>query len=151
MRQTTEVINELIVNMFNNILIIEKNSLRATEYKDLTMTEWHVLEQIGLLSKTMTELANQLKVTLGTLTSTINRLVKKGYVLRNQAADDRRFVYVELTSKGQLAYKEHERFHNNMVKSMVDKLEESDNAVLVASIEKLSEFFKQEYRDQLIL
>ncbi|MDF2822306.1 MAG: regulatory protein MarR [Clostridiales bacterium] len=150
MKNTNEVINGLIVNMFNNLLVIEKNSLAATEHKDLTMTEWHVLEQIGLTRKTMTEVANQLKITVGTLTTTINRLVKKDYVTRNQAVDDRRFVYIELTRKGQLAFKEHELFHKNMVKSVVDKLDESDNEVLINSIDKLTQFFKQQYKDQII-
>ena len=146
---TTEVINNILVNLFNNLLVIEKNSLRASEYKDLTMNEWHVLEQIGLTKITMTELANQLKITVGTLTTTINRLLKKGYVTRNQAEDDRRFVYIELTKMGEAAFKEHETFHKKMVKSVVAQLEEGDNEVLVHSLEKLSKFLKKEYEDQL--
>lgn len=146
---TTEVINNILVNLFNNLLVIEKNSLRASEYKDLTMNEWHVLEQIGLTKITMTELANQLKITVGTLTTTINRLLKKGYVTRNQAEDDRRFVYIELTKMGEAAFKEHETFHKKMVKSVVAQLEEGDNEVLVHSLEKLSKFFQKEYEDQL--
>lgn len=150
MESNTQIINDLLVNMFNNILIIERKSLRVSEYKDLTMTEWHVLDHIGSTRKTMTELANQLGITVGTLTSTINRLVKKSYVIRNQSDEDRRYVYIQLTSKGMLAYKAHELFHYNMVKSVVAKLEESDNTVLIASIEKLSHFFKQQYKDQLM-
>ena len=147
--KTTEVINDLLVNLFNNLLVIERNSLRATEYKDLTMNEWHVLEQIGLAKITMTELANQLKITVGTLTTTINRLLKKGYVTRNQAEDDRRFVYIQLTEMGIAAFKEHETFHKNMVKSVVSQLEEEDHDVLVHSLEKLTEFFREEYKNQL--
>lgn len=146
---TTQVVNDILVNLFNYLLIIEKNSLSASEYKNLTMNEWHVLEQIGMNKVTMTELAKQLRITVGTLTTTINRLLKKGYVTRSQAEDDRRFVHVELTKLGEAAYKEHETFHKNMVKSVVAQLDKDDNEALIHSLEKLSEFFMDEYGKQI--
>ena len=77
-----EIINTLLVDLFNHILRIEEESLQKLGVK-LTMTEVHVLEAIELSeNKTMTEVANRLNITLGTLTTSINRLVRKTWLLK---------------------------------------------------------------------
>ena len=105
----------------------------------------HVLEAIGMTSRTMTEVAEQIGITVGTLTTSINRLVKKGYVLRKRSEEDRRFVQIELSHKGRLAYRVHEAFHKKMVTTMTDKLSEEDNEVLIESLRRLSNFFIENY------
>ena len=51
----------------------------------------------------MTNLANDLKVTLPTATSLIEKLVEKNYVLRDTQSDDRRVVLCKLSASGQKA------------------------------------------------
>ncbi|WP_141722967.1 MarR family winged helix-turn-helix transcriptional regulator [Cellulosilyticum sp. I15G10I2] len=145
MQNSIEVVNELLVNLFNDILTIEKAALDSGPFNDLTMTELHVIEAIGFAPRTMTEVASQLGITVGTLTTTINRLVKKEYVLRNHAQDDRRFVVITLTNKGKLAHRLHESFHATMVKSIVDGMSEEDNNILIESLKRLTEFFREQY------
>ena len=138
-------VNELLVNSFNDILKIEKAALESGPFNDLTITELHVIEAIGFTPRTMTEVASQLGITVGTLTTTINRIVKKGYVLRNHAKDDRRFVEITLTHRGKLAHRLHESFHATMVKSIVNGMSEEDNNILIESLKRLTEFFRQQY------
>ena len=48
MKNTTEyVLNKLLVQLFNDILQIEKNAMNNTEFKDLSITEIHTIEAIG--------------------------------------------------------------------------------------------------------
>ncbi|MDF2594053.1 MAG: regulatory protein MarR [Clostridia bacterium] len=145
MQGSVKIINELLVELFNDILTIEKAALQNSKFSDLSITEMHVLEAIGLTSRTMTDVASQIGVTVGTLTTSINRLVKKEYVIRNRCEDDRRFVEIELSHKGKLAYRIHESFHQTMVKAMIDKLSDEDNEVLINSLKKLTEFFRNQY------
>lgn len=49
--------------------------------------------------KTTSEVAKELSITVGTLTTAINKLVKKGYVERIRSEDDRRVVKLGLTKK----------------------------------------------------
>jgi DNA-binding MarR family transcriptional regulator len=140
-----KVVNELLVGLFNEILTVEKAALGASPFKDLSLTEMHVIEAIGVGFRTMTDVADQLGVTVGTLTTSINRLVKKEYVERNRSEEDRRFVQIELTHKGKLAYRMHDAFHAQMVKYMIEELSGEDNQVLIASLTRLSEFFKEKY------
>ena len=95
--------------------------------------------------RTMTEVACDLSITLGTLTAAINNLVKKGYVERKKSEADRRIVNIQLTKKGKLAYRVHEKFHTDMVKATIEGLKEEEEEILVKSLEKLNEFFKSKY------
>ncbi|GAA0726389.1 MarR family transcriptional regulator [Clostridium malenominatum] len=146
MSKSINVLNELLVDIFNDILTIEQNALQSGEFKDLSVTEMHTIEAIGLYSKrTMSEVAMDLKITVGTLTTAINNLVKKGYVERNRCEKDRRIVYISLTKRGKLAYRIHEKFHKDMVKETISGLSEKEEEVLIDSLEKLNEFFKSKY------
>ena len=74
-----EVINELLVDVFNHILSIEAEVLKNRGVK-LSMTEVHVLEAIkNTEDPTMGNIANKLRITMGTLTTSINVLVRKKF------------------------------------------------------------------------
>ena len=145
MEGSIKIVNELLVELFNDILNIEKESLKNSHFSDLSITEMHVLEAIGLEDRTMTEVASQIGITVGTLTTSINRLVKKEYVLRERSETDRRYVEIKLSKKGKLAYRVHEAFHEKMVRTMTDNLSDEDNGVLIASMQRLNQFFKDNY------
>lgn len=146
MNGSAKVVNEVLVELFNDILTIEKGVIKNSPYNDLSVTEIHVLEAVGRTSRTMTDIATHLGITVGTLTTSINRLVKKGYVIRYRSKDDRRFVEIELTERGRLAYDVHESFHKNMVEAMIEKLSDEDNEILISSLQRLSKFFMDNYR-----
>jgi len=140
------VLNELLVDLFNDILIIEQNALAEGKFNDLSITEIHTIEEIGMYgSRTMSEIAMDLGITVGTLTIAMNNLVKKGYVNRQRSDRDRRVVEISLTRKGKLAFRVHEKFHTDMIKNTIDGLTEEEEVVLNSSLEKLNKFFKSNY------
>lgn len=136
-----------MVDIFNDILTIEETSLKKGMFSDLSVKEMHTIEAIGMYHpRTMSEVAQDLKITVGTLTTAINRLVKKGYVERNRIEDDRRIVQIQLTKKGKLAYRIHEKFHTDMIKAMLDGLETEEEDILVKSLSQLSKYLKDKYK-----
>ena len=145
MKNSTKVMNELLVEPFSDLLNSEKHELQSSRFCDLSITEIHVVEAIGKGPRTMTDVAGQIGVTLGTLTTSINRLVRKEYVIRRRSEDDRRFVEIELSEKGRQAYTMHNNFHQNMVDAMAEKLSDENNEVLITSLKKLNRFFHQQY------
>ena len=146
MSKSITVVNELLVDIFNDILVIEQNALSEGEFKDLSITEIHTIEAIGMYeARTMSEVAAQLRITVGTLTTAINNLVKKGYVERKRIEEDRRVVLIQLTKRGKLAFRVHNKFHTDMVKLTVNGLSENEEAVLIQSLDKLNRFFKSKY------
>lgn len=141
------VLNNLLVKLFNDILRIEEKSLKKSEeLSDLSVTEIHTIEAIGEKEeRTMSEIANDLGITVGTLTTAINKLIKKGYVERRRIEEDRRIVLVKLTKKGKNASYLHKKFHDEMIKATIEKLNKQEEDVLISSLESLSKFFHDKY------
>ena len=141
---TFEVLNNLLVNLFNDILDIEQKALITDEFKDISVTDMHIIEAVGIDEpRTMTAISKLLGVTMGTLTIGMNGLVKKGYVLRTRSTKDRRIVYASLTEKGLSAYRHHKNFHKSMIESVMKNLTEEEASVLTKAFVKLEHFFEQ--------
>ncbi|MPQ43896.1 MarR family winged helix-turn-helix transcriptional regulator [Clostridium tarantellae] len=147
MQNSEGILNDLLVNLFNDILRIEENALKRSDVLlDLSVTEVHTLEAIGVKNaRTMSEVALDLNITVGTLTTAIFKLIKKGYVERRRIEEDRRVVMIELTDKGKLAYDIHEKFHDEMIKETVCGLNKEEEKILISSLEKLKDFFERKY------
>ncbi|WP_178679384.1 MarR family transcriptional regulator [Clostridium fessum] len=138
-------INNLMVHLFNDILKLEENAVITEEFKDLTNNDMHIIEAVGLgEGSNMSMIARKLGITVGSLTTSMNSLVNKKYVVRERSEADRRIVYIRLTPKGEKAYRHHEEFHKKMVESVVEKLSEEEVKALSKALDGLVEFF-QEY------
>lgn len=144
--EAEKVLNDLLVKLFNDILKIEEKSLREGDFSDLSVTEMHIIEAIGRnVEKTMSEVAGVLNVTVGTLTTAINRLIRKGYVERKRIEEDRRVVLIKLTEKGDLAFINHEKFHNDMIQGILEDLSEEHEGIFIDSLKKVTYFFESKY------
>ena len=140
-------INNLMVHLFNDIWKLEENAVITEEFKDLTNNDMHIIEAVGLgEGNNMSTIARKLGITVGSLTTSMNSLVNKKYVVRERSEADRRIVYIRLTPKGEKAYRHHEAFHKKMVESVVEKLSEEEVKALSKALDGLFEFF-QEYSD----
>lgn len=140
-----KIINELLVEVFNHILSIEAEALRNRGVK-LSMNEVHVLEAIEKTENpTMTHLARRLRVTVGTLTTSINRLVEKGYATRKREKEDKRKVLVSLTSEAVDVLKIHDGFHDEMIDATIRDLKLDKDEILLQSLKNLSNYFKVKY------
>ncbi|MBQ1274012.1 MAG: MarR family transcriptional regulator [Cellulosilyticum sp.] len=145
MQKAERLINDLLVDSFNKITAIEKDALKKGPLNDLTINELHAIEAIGLEGGTMTETAKKLNVTVGTLTTMVNHLVKKEYVERVSNEEDRRIVKLMLTRKGKLGYRLHDRFHYVMIKNMLADINESEYEILIRALGALDRFIKETY------
>lgn len=139
---THETINHMLVHLFNEIWELEEKAIISDEYKDISNNDMHIIEAIGIQqSNNMSTIAKKLNITVGSLTTAMNSLVKKGYVTRSRCEQDRRVVYIELTLKGEKAFHHHAEFHRKMTDAVVQKLTEEELSVLVKTLDGLTEFF----------
>lgn len=137
-------LNEILVKFFRNIAVIEERSLKRGEYKNVTVNDMHVMEAIGIGEpKNMTAVARALAVTTGTLTISVNSLVKKGLVERVRSEEDRRVVLVSLSESGKQAYEYHQKFHKEMVDTVLRDLDDKEKEVLAKALSGLSDYFRQ--------
>lgn len=148
MADARQVANELLVDIFDDILMIEENVMRAMGHHNVTMTEVHTIEAIGRVEeKTMSTVAEALEITVGTLTTAVNKLVKKNLVTRMRDESDRRIVLIRLTEEGQVIFDAHEQFHRDMIDHLMKDLELTDECELIKSLANLRDFFKIKRRE----
>lgn len=140
---TYETLNEVLVSLFRDINNIEQKAVVTQEFGDITNNDMHVIDAIGIgAPKNMSSIARELSVTVGTLTISMNSLVKKGYVVRQRSNEDRRVVYISLSDKGVKAYYHHKEFHNQMIDGAVKELTKEELEVLIKALTKLNSWFR---------
>jgi len=137
-------LNRLLVEMFDKVLDAESKSVITEEYRDISNNDMHIMEAIGVEEpRRMTDIAKRLHVTTGTLTTNMNSLEKKGYIIRNRSDEDKRVVLVMLTEKGRKAFFHHRNYHWNMIRTINKGLDKEEKEVLVRCLEKVNRFLDE--------
>lgn len=137
-------INEYLVTIFNRVQTIEETSLKSSQFSDVSLKEMHTIDIIGKKSQvTPSDIASDLMLTLGTITTSLNRLEKKGYIIRNRSSKDRRVVHLALTKKGRLLYRLHNEFHKSMVKKIIGDMNDMEMEALLKGLISLHQFLEE--------
>ena len=123
--------------LYRKVHALQLRAIADSPYDDLSSSEMLVLRAISEREEaTMSEIAVLVHVTQGTLTVTVNRLVKKGYVMRIRLESDRRIVKTALTRKGMGAVREDKHFRAQ-IQEMVDQQLGSKSEEILEDIEQL--------------
>ena len=125
------------------MLALEKKIFEQDKnFRDISMTETHVLEAVRKCDPpTMGNVAAKLQITPSTLTSSVNKLITKGYVNRHRSDTDRRIVTLSLTEKGESVFELHEEFHRDLVEAAVADLENRED--LKKALQSMHRFFQK--------
>jgi DNA-binding MarR family transcriptional regulator len=104
----------IIVQFYEKLSAWESRKVKGS---GISIPLMHTIEIIGIFGKMrMKELAEKIGVTTGTLTVTIDKLEKEGFVMRIPNPDDRRSLFIVLTETGMKMHKEHTREHEKLTK-----------------------------------
>ena len=145
MAYNTRGLNEMLVSLFNHVMDIESQAVITEEFKDISNNDMHIIEAVGIDEpRKMSDIAKRLDVTVGTLTTNMNGLEKKGYIVRQRSDTDKRVVFITLTERGRKAFFHHRDFHRNMIKSVVVGLDDDEKRLLYRCLVKLDSFFQKE-------
>lgn len=139
-------LNDLLVDTFRYILKVEEETLKGSSGLDLSISEMHLLEAVGKgkeAGRTIGGIAEDLSITLPSVTVAINKLQRKGYVEKARGEEDSRTVFVRLTKTGKKADAAHRYFHENMVRSVVSEMNDEEKGALLKGIVKLNAFFRR--------
>ncbi len=140
-------INKMLVEVYDDVNRIEEFSIKKGTFSDLSITEIHTIEAVGLYgSKTMSEVSAELEITMGTLTTAVDKLIRKGYLERSRSESDRRIVNINLTKRGKLAYRIHEKFHLDMVQAVIMDFTTAEEEILLNALSKLNKHLKEIYK-----
>lgn len=149
MKEEKKVVNHFLVDVFNEILKTEEYCIASSDF-NLSLKEIHVIEATCKMEDEgadtrSTAIAAALRITPGTLTTAVNLLEKKGYLLRKRDDRDKRIVRIYTTELGRKAQDQHEVFHQEMVEHILGSLTEEEAEVFTRSLKKLAAFFRDKY------
>jgi DNA-binding MarR family transcriptional regulator len=112
---------------------------------DMTFQQFVVMKIVGKDGcPKMSELAEKLGVTMGNMTSMIERLIKHQYVVRKDDPEDRRIVRVCLTSSGKDLMLKTTTIRRKKMANILSKITAEDRSALLKILEKLATAIKQE-------
>ncbi len=135
-------LNQLLVETFHTILKFEEAAIKMTDKIDLSMSEIHLLESIGKQNgRTVSDIAEDLDITLPSVTVAVKKLIKKKYVVKHQNEKDKRSVSLHLTENGERVNRIHSYFHYRLTKAVVNELTDEERRVMLNGIGKLKDFF----------
>ena len=145
MESRGEVLNQFLVEVFGQILKAEAACLAG---KDLSLRELHLIDAVCRAvdqggDNRSTAIAAALGITAGTLTSAVNLLEKKGYLLRRRDERDKRVVHLLPTERGRAADARHRDFHRQMVAHVRDGLTDEEAEGTLRALGRVAEFFRR--------
>lgn len=142
--QHADTLYELFTNIYPKIEAIEEKLL-AKNNVTITLSACRVLAHIEKSKvKNVGEIAKLLCVSPGTLSLSIARLEKDGYLIRTPDAIDRRIVLLSLTKKGKEVVKIYQSIIYNMIENITTNLRLGESSILIRALQDANDYFKQE-------
>ncbi len=137
------LVDQLFRKLFDKYYKLESKKYLSKSLEDLTVIEINTILVIGHGSenKKMSEIANTLGVTFGTPTVTIDRLIKKGYVIRQRDEEDRRQVFISLSETGVDVFKSIVELRNKIAEKIFCILNPEERKALIDILSNLNSHF----------
>jgi len=133
-------LSDLFFEFESKLQFFERKFLKEYGIDDVTTNEVKVLYMIGMTnSKSMSEIADKLKVTHGTLSITVNSLVKKGYVIRNRHKQDRRIIILYLTKKSLRVIKLYARIYEEIFTQALKDMSSKEFNVIISTLTNINQ------------
>ena len=143
-------LNRLLVDTYRAAGKIEQFMLEDLSDGRLSLSEMRAIECIGSGKKrgrTVTEISQELDITLPSVTAMVKRLEKKGYAVKQRNTVDGRQVNIRLTESGYQAYVGYLFVQRKMINAVRGSIQDEDVAVLLRSLKGLNEFFSQKLEE----
>ena len=146
---TRKLVNKMInepkeISTMRNAIKIFMRSLGVLEGKktfcyDCTYAQCHVIWETAQENKiSVNELAARLNISKSAVSRTVDDLVNKGLLERKPNPNDRRYVDIELTEKGQQTFREIEQNSRRYFEAVLEIIPENKRAITLKGIQTFS-------------
>jgi DNA-binding MarR family transcriptional regulator len=130
---------DLYVDVSFSVNTIADSLVKEQLGTELTNEQHYTLRYINKVgSCTSTELAEVFEVKKSAITAIINRLFEKGLIDRTRDENDRRLVYLTLSTRGEKLFLKTEERVNNLVESIIGEFSEEEIVQFLKTYEKLN-------------
>jgi DNA-binding MarR family transcriptional regulator len=132
-----EKLYALITEFYDLVMLDAIEMMPDGLLKNLTFHEAHTIENIGdHPGQSMRDLAGHLGVTPSTVSTMVDKLVRRGFVKRRRGAEDRRLVALHLTEKGKRIYGSHRELHRQVGQKLLSIMDEEEKEFVFRLYEK---------------
>lgn len=129
---------DVLTNIFNYTLALQEEYIKNSPYSQLSISEMHVIEAVELENEpTMSNVANRLMITTGTLTTSTNKIIQKGFLKKEISDDDKRVSFLVLTELGKQAFQVHRDFHEDIENVILSQMAEEDYLFIFETLTKV--------------
>lgn len=133
----SEILRELIRIVVRHLGILEKNDATCC---GVSLAQCHAIVEIGRNDKvSLGDLANTLGLDKSTMSRTTNNLVESELVNRDLDQENRRYVNIQLTEKGQTVFKTIEESMSEYYEGIFNMIPEEKRVQVLESLIILKE------------
>jgi len=133
-------LRELIRILIRKLGILEKSDSSCC---DTSIAQCHAIVEIGRAKEiSLIELSDLLSVDKSTMSRTINNLTQSGLAVREVHQEDRRYLKIKLTDKGQKVYKNIEDSMEKYCMGIFSSIPEEKREQVLESLKLLTEAVK---------
>lgn len=144
MGRPTAEFEEIIIESYHALLRAEAALLRRTEGLNITMSEMNIIGSIGRGSApTISEISEGLNISAPSVTDGVNRMVKKGLVIKSRDERDARIVRVKLTKKGHRLYSYQKYYLRYTVREIAEGFTDNELILLRRAVLRMNDVFKR--------
>jgi len=128
-----------LISLRQILRVTEMSSRNLARQSGLTPSQLIILQIIGKLDRPVPSvIAREASLTQATVTSLIDKLEKRGMVMRQRDTEDRRRVLVELTEGGRLALSGAPDLLQNRFEARFSQLAEWEQTYLIGALERVA-------------
>lgn len=129
----------LRINQYTNYLYRQYS--QSSENKilnNLSINEYYYLDALSRRTKaSYSELADYLNYRKPSVTNMIDKLIKKGYVKKEQSSEDKRIYYLSLTDKGLMVIQIELEMYKNYIENVKEVLDDNEFDMYEAVLNKI--------------
>jgi len=115
----------------------------------VTLHQFHLLMYMkGAGKLRVTDLSQMMLVSKPTASRMLNTLCEKGFARKKLDSDDRRLVYMELTSKGEQVLAEVHARQRDMVSRVFGKMRRDERQAFVRTMEMIADELTSQIREE---
>jgi DNA-binding MarR family transcriptional regulator len=96
----------------------------------------------------LSQLAEHMGVTVSTMSISVDRLVRQGYVVRDRSENDARVRHVRLTAAGERLRAAQKVLEPRLVRAMLSRLSPADRAVALRGLELLGAAAREQAKER---
>jgi DNA-binding MarR family transcriptional regulator len=116
-----------------------QTQLLSGDLKEYTLKQLYYIELINKHQGiSVSEMAKMLDVQKSTVSIAINQLIDRDIVTKNQSNTDKRFYFLELTSKGKDIMKKHMQVHRDAIKQILKILDKEEVEIFIKIVKKIT-------------